>query len=322
MVQVPASDRSAAGDGVTIDVMIPFWGDPELLFEAIGSVRAQTDPNWRLTVVDDCYPESVAQRMAELGDDRLRYVRNERNVGITNNFRRCIESASADIVVLMGCDDLMLPNYVATVRAAAQACPRASLIQPGVEVIDQSGATAVSLRDLVKARLVRPRSDRPLLLTGQRAAASLLRGNWLYWPSLAFRRRDLAGVDFRDSFPVIQDLAFVMDLILAGGSLLYVPTVCFRYRRHAASASSSAAIDGSRFEGERRYLALAERLTRAKGWRRAAGRARWRLLSRLDALTIVPGAIASRQWAGLALLLRHVVGFGAGPTEPVAADRG
>jgi glycosyltransferase involved in cell wall biosynthesis len=295
-----------------IDIMIPFWGDPDLLLKAVESVLAQTDPSWRLTIVDDCYPESVADRIEELDDPRVRYVRNQKNLGITDNYRRCIELATEDVVVLLGCDDLMLPNYVDIIRTTAKAYPQATVIQPGVEVIDETGTPTHSLRDCVKARLVRPRSERPLLLTGEAAASSLLWGDWLYWPSLAFRRQDLARQDFRDAFPIIQDLALVMDLILAGGSLLYVPTVCFRYRRHSASASATSSIDGRRFEGERRYLALAEKLTMVKGWRRAARHARWRLLSRLDALTIVPRTLCGRQWHGLAVLGRHIVGFSSG----------
>jgi hypothetical protein len=30
-----------------LEIFIPFWGEPALLFEAVESVRAQTDPDWR-----------------------------------------------------------------------------------------------------------------------------------------------------------------------------------------------------------------------------------------------------------------------------------
>ena len=87
-----------------LDILVPFWGDPALLRRTIDSVLAQTSPDWRLTVVDDAYPdESVPAYFASLTDGRIRYVRNETNVGITENYRRCLALAEADFVVFMGC---------------------------------------------------------------------------------------------------------------------------------------------------------------------------------------------------------------------------
>ncbi|MDR1264814.1 MAG: glycosyltransferase [Propionibacteriaceae bacterium] len=291
-----------------IDVMIPFWGDPDRLMAAIDSVRAQTDPNWRLTVVDDCYPIPVGERVAALGDERVRYLRNETNLGITDNYRRCFSLSQADHIVFFGCDDIMLPGFLATVRAAAAAHPQADIIETQADVIDQTDRVVTTLRDTVKARLVRPRATAPLLMAGEAAAANLLRGNWLYWPSLVFHRRVLENHDFRDDFPIVQDLALVVDIIADGGSLLYLPEVQFRYRRHSASASSTSLIDGRRFSGDRRYFALAEGLMRAKGWPRAARAARWRVLSRLDAAAQLPAALKTRQGAGLKVVLRHIFG--------------
>jgi len=37
----------------TIDIMLPYYGDVALMQNAVRSVIAQSDPDWRLTVVDD-----------------------------------------------------------------------------------------------------------------------------------------------------------------------------------------------------------------------------------------------------------------------------
>jgi hypothetical protein len=169
------------------------------------------------------------------------------------------------------------------------------------------------LTDRVK-RLIAPKGKTPTALTGQKAATSLLRGDWLYWPSLAFRRETLAAHDFRDDFPIIQDLGVVIDIIVDDGVLVYYPTLAFRYRRHSASASSSALVDGRRLSDEARYLNLAADLIKAKGWRKAARTARRHTISRLQALSLVPGALASRNGSGVRMLLGHVFG-GAGHTE-------
>jgi hypothetical protein len=52
-------------------------------------------------------------------------------------------------------------------------------------------------------------------------------------------------------------------------ALLREPTLFFHYRRHGASASSTTLLDGTRFQGERAYFALAAAQLAVLGWRRA-----------------------------------------------------
>ena len=47
---------------MTLEIFVPFWGDPALLFETVDSVRAQRNPDWRLVVIDDCYPDEPCPR--------------------------------------------------------------------------------------------------------------------------------------------------------------------------------------------------------------------------------------------------------------------
>lgn len=291
-----------------LDILVPFWGDPALLRETVRSVLAQRNDDWLLTVVDDAYPdETVGAWLTELADPRVRYVRKPVNEGITANYRTCVSLATQDVVVILGCDDVLAPTYVDVVAAAHARFPDAAVIQPGVEIIDETGTVVRPLADRIKQQVVRPRARGPRLLAGEQLATSLLHGDWLYWPSLAFRRDVLAATDFRDGMPLIQDLAVVMDIVTAGGSLLLEPTVCFRYRRHRASASSASLLDGRRFAGERDYFRLAAAQVRAVGWRRAERAARLHVTSRLHALTLLPSGVRHGR-AAVRTLLRHAFG--------------
>jgi len=294
---------------MSLDILVPFWGDPEMLKTTVRSVLDQTSDDWLLTVVDDAYPDaSVAEYFATIDDPRVTYVRNGANVGITENFRRCVELATQDRVVLVGCDDALLPRYVEVVLEADRLFPEVAVIQPGVQVIDEHGTVVRTLVDDVKQRLTRPRGRGRRVVQGERLAASLLRADWLYWPSLAIRRDALVRAGFRDGLAIIQDLAIVIDVVAAGGALLLEPEVCFSYRRHTASASSAKLLDGSRFVGELEYFTLAARQMDALGWRRAARAARHHVTSRLHALTLLPRALAARNLPAVGVLSAHVFG--------------
>ncbi|MGY2745739.1 glycosyltransferase [Arthrobacter sp. UYCu723] len=294
---------------MALDIFIPYWGDANFMKQAVDSVLAQSNRDWRLTVVDDAYPGDEIRRYVEaMEDPRITYIRKETNQGITENFRTCVSLATQDVLVVMGCDDLLLPNYVDVVLRAQAAFPQAWIIQPGVQVIDETGEAAAPLADIVKQRLVKPRGSGARLVSGEALAVSLLHGDWLYWPSLAFRTDRIRNYEFRDGFPVIQDLALVMDMVLGGAELLIEPETCFEYRRHTNSASSAKLVDGSRFTGERDYFEVAERLCAAKGWHKATRAARLRLTSRAHAVLYVPNALRQGGTGPLGTLLRHAFG--------------
>jgi len=292
----------------TLEIMMPYYGDVGLMQDAVRSVLAQDDPDWRLTVVDDGQEAGVPEWFAELGDDRVRYFRNERNLGVTGNFTRCLELAEHPLLMLMGSDDLMLPNYVRTVHAVHERFPDAGMIQPGVEVIDGDGNLVKTLADEAKRRLYAPKETGLRLMSGEELAVSLLRGNWLYFPSLCWKTKAITEVGFRDDLKVIQDLALVIDLLERGEQLAVDDTVCFRYRRHMASESSWTAVEGSRFvEARNFFVAVAERMERL-GWHRAAKASRAHLSSRLHALTLLPTALRQMNKPGIRTLTRHAFG--------------
>lgn len=287
--------------------MMPFYGDPAQFRDAVASVLEQTDPRWRLTVIDDCYPDAApGDWFRSLEDDRLVYLRNARNLGVSGSFRIAVERATAPLTVIMGCDDLMKPGYVGAAIAAFEAFPEAAYYQPGVEVIDDRGVPTRPLPDRVKA-WYRPDLRERTLLDGERLVRSLIRGNWTYFPSIAWSTDVLRRHGF-STHEVVLDLVLQLEILFDGGSMVYDPLPAFSYRRHAGSVSSWRASDGSRFEEEREVLSAYAERARRRGWSGAARAGRVRLTSRLNALTRIPAALRGADLRGLGALLRHMLG--------------
>ena len=180
------------------------------------------------------------------------------------------------------------------------------MFQPGVVVIDEVGAQSNTLVEKVK-RFYMPRGKGAQLLTGERFAVSVLRGDWLYFPSLAWRAEIILGIGFREGYDVVQDLALVCDVAMSGRGLLYDPTVAFMYRRHSGSDSSWRALEGTRFNEERRFFLQMASEMRARGWRKAARVSRLHLSSRLHAGSLLPRAVRVNNRTGMRNLAYHIV---------------
>lgn len=271
---------------MTIHFVTPYYLEPKILFELIDSVLKQTRDEWLLTVVDDQYPGTEAEDyILAIGDPRIEYVRNEVNLGATDNVNQCLGMGKANYLVVMGADDALEPNYVETVLGMFERHPDAIMAHPGVIVVDENSKvwTPAPLADRVKTFAGR-NAWKHEILDGPDALGSLMNGNWLYVPAMAFRQEIIAGATINKDFGSIGDLGWVTELLLKGGKLALDPTPAFRYRRHSNSHSSNHAKDVARFDEERYfYLDAAKRLD-AKGWTKAARAARLHVFSRLHAM--------------------------------------
>lgn len=292
-----------------VDLMIPYWGDPTYMRQTLTSVLAQTSAAWRLTIIDDAYPDPwLGAWIDELAHPSVRYVRKRTNEGLVANFRSCVQMAEAPLMAMIGSDDRLLPTYVESILRAHQAFPFATMIQPAVRVIDADGSPSSGLADVVKQRALRPRGEHPHVLAGEDLATSLLHGDWLYWPSLAFRTDAIQSVDFNDAYSIVLDLDVILALIERGASMLVWPEEVFEYRRHAQSESSASLLTGTRFAGEREFFGEVAGRMDSLGWRKAARAARWHITSRLHAATLAPVAARARSLTSLRTIARHTLG--------------
>lgn len=263
-----------------VDILLPFWGDVALFKLTVQSVLAQTNPNWSLLIFDDHYPSDEPEKYVKaIGDARITYHRHKENIGITPNFNFALSKATAPYFLMLGCDDILLPNYIETVLTDIG---EADFYQPRVEVIDQNGQIYKPLTDKVKSFI----SPKPGVYSGEKLATSLSHGNWLYFPSILWRTDVVKTYGFDDQYKIAEDLLLELQLILDGHTLAVGSTPAFQYRRFSQSLSSKEKKRGGvRFNEEDSVYALFAEKFQAKGWNKAAKAAKLRLTSRLHHLT-------------------------------------
>jgi len=264
-----------------VDILLTYWGDLELLKEAVESVIAQTEQDWRLLVLDDCYPsKEPAAYFAQLKDKRITYYRHERNIGITNNFNYAVNTARAPYCMLLGCDDRLLPSYLETALAHIG---NADFYQPGVDVIDDNGTIYLPLTDKVKRHLQPHKTG---IYKGERLAASLCTGNWLYFPSILWKTKTIKKYRFDPAYKILEDVILELTIIKNEGSLFFDRNnTTFQYRRSATSLSSTEKSKGGvRFTEETEVYNHFSDAFKKQGWPKAARAAKWRITSRIHQL--------------------------------------
>ena len=73
-----------------VSVIMPSYNTAHFIKETIESVLAQTYSNWELIIVDDCSTDNTDKVVSEyLEDERIRYIKNEKNSGTAKESARC-----------------------------------------------------------------------------------------------------------------------------------------------------------------------------------------------------------------------------------------
>ena len=290
---------------MALDIALPFYGDVAFMKQTVQSILNQSDPNWRLVVVDDGYPDDTIPSWFEsLKDERIEYQRNVKNLGANGNFQKCLGLLSAEYCLVMGADDFLEPNFVERINELISSNPGMSMIHPGVKVIDENNELISTRSDQVK-KTIRESQSSSTVLSGEPLAKSLMKGNWMYFPSIVWKTKTIQDIGFRPGFHVCQDLGLAMDLIMQGGEMALIEDEIFRYRRHQESDSSVKAINGERFKDERHFFAVMAKDLKSIGWNSASRAAKVHSTSRLHAASLIPACIARKQ--NPLPLLKHVL---------------
>lgn len=281
-MSAPATDlaNDPALRAPKVSICIPTYRGAAHLAATLDSVLAQTFGDFELVVIDDRSPDDTEALVARCTDPRIRYLKNDRNLGPEGNWNRCLDEARGTYFKLLPQDDVLYPDTLAR----------------QVEVLERDTAQRLAL--VFGARHITDPAGRALTTRGCPGAAEgpvyapwLVRRcvrfgtNLIGEPGSVLMRRALA----RRVGPFDGSLGYVIDLdywvrLLAHGDAWYLARPVSTFR--VSGGSWSVAIGGRQSDEYRRFIA------------RVAARPEWRI-GRFDAW-------AGRLMARLNTLLRLV----------------
>ncbi len=94
-----------------VSVLMPVYKtNPEHLKSAIESILNQTFKDFEFVIVDDCPKDDREKIIKSFNDDRIRYVKNKTNLGITPSRNRLIDMARGEYLAVFDHDDISLPD--------------------------------------------------------------------------------------------------------------------------------------------------------------------------------------------------------------------
>ena len=248
-------------------IAIPYHSGLDYLKRALVSVENLANPDWECLVMDDSKTGEAQALVSQFGT-LFRYKHHQGSDGMVENWNACIRDCKTDWVTLLHSDDLLKPNYLDSIQRAMVTFPGAVAYFCGAQVVDQRDRHKFSFPDYVKT-WIRP-SQKDILLSGESGVFQLLKGAFIFCPTLCYHRPSIERSLFDRSFRMVQDLELQLRLLTAGCEIAGTSEVGYLYRRHDESASFTLSADFSRFDEEINLYENYGKILKNYGFERAA----------------------------------------------------
>jgi|WetSurMetagenome_2_1015567.scaffolds.fasta_scaffold02319_5 glycosyltransferase involved in cell wall biosynthesis len=98
-------------------VLLPTRDRLDLLIYAIETVRRQDYNDWEIVVSDNASEQDIAGYIRSLNEPRIKYVRTQAFVPVTDNWNNALENSSGEYVVMLGDDDCLLKGFFRTMHS-------------------------------------------------------------------------------------------------------------------------------------------------------------------------------------------------------------
>lgn len=93
-----------------ISVLLPVYNGEKFLKEAIDSVLCQSFTSFELLIIDDGSTDDSCNIVLGYHDSRIRFLRNEKNIGLINTLNKGLEIAKGNYLARIDADDYMHPT--------------------------------------------------------------------------------------------------------------------------------------------------------------------------------------------------------------------
>jgi glycosyltransferase involved in cell wall biosynthesis len=120
---------------------MPVCNGEKYIRQALDSLLAQDYANFELIISDNASKDGTAEICREYltKDKRIRYYRNETNLGGVANFNRVFELSSGEYFMWAACDDLWEPTYISTLLQSLMMTRSGVLAFSAFDNVDEHG---------------------------------------------------------------------------------------------------------------------------------------------------------------------------------------
>lgn len=209
-----------------VSIGVPVYNGENYLADAIESALGQTYEDFEIVISDNASTDRTAEicRAFAERDSRVRYFRNETNLGASPNYRRTFDEARGEFFCWMPHDDAMMPEFLARCVAVLDDEPDVVLVYPYF-MIRHSSEEPVPMMSGREANLRLPTAPERIRVYFRE---QLIGPNW---PIFGLYRRSVLG-ETQLLRPLIGADDYVTLEVVVRGKVAQIPQELYVLRTH------------------------------------------------------------------------------------------
>lgn len=205
-----------------ISVILPAYNAENYISQAIDSILAQTYGDFEFIILNDCSTDGTERIILSFDDPRIRYVRNEQNLGVAATLNRGLELAAGEYIARMDADDISLPERFFRQVSYLDVHPEIAVLGTDIRLIGAGSG-------------IRSFSQTP-----ERLKTDLLFDCCFAHPAVMMRRQAILSLGGYDpDFNGAEDYHLWARCVMAGYQLACLPEVLLCYRIHPGQVTQA-----------------------------------------------------------------------------------
>jgi glycosyltransferase involved in cell wall biosynthesis len=211
-------------------IILPVKNGMPYVKECVASILGQSYSDFNLLVLDNASTDSTGEWIKSLNDSRIQIFPSASPLTIEQNWGRIISVPRAEFMTMIGHDDVLDSNYLATMDNLIAKYPDASLYQAHFRYIDAEG------KEIRKCLPMPERMDPHHLLHDFLEGKTDMMGT-----GFMMRSRDYDVVGGMPGYPnlLFADMHLWIELSRIS-CMVTTKEECFSYRLHKSSMTSSS----------------------------------------------------------------------------------
>jgi len=211
-----------------VSICIPSYNCGAFIGKTIQSVLNQTYQDFEIIVVDDCSTDNSEEVIKSFKDPRIRFSKNEKNLGMVPNTNKALKLAKGEFVGILHSDDCYAPKMIETALKAFSENSEVGFIYSSYVVVDENDKTVTRVKLCGHDKTFRSKEGFKKLAIRNYASPS----------AVLFRRKCYEAVGpFDEEFPYPNDWNMWLRISLKYDFACLSDYLCY-YRMHERSVST------------------------------------------------------------------------------------
>jgi glycosyltransferase involved in cell wall biosynthesis len=136
-------------------VLIPTYNCSRYIGQALQSALSQLYSNYEILIIDDGSTDNTEELIKSIDNSRIRYYKNEYNMGIVASLNRGLDLAKGKYIARMDADDLMLGNRLQSQVDFLERNKNYGMVGCWYHTIDENGKIIQTRKTLTDSNALR-----------------------------------------------------------------------------------------------------------------------------------------------------------------------